>query len=260
MDVNAYLARINYTGSTEPTLETLRALQLAHLYAVPFENLDIHWGRPIILDYERLFDKIVTQRRGGFCYELNGMFGWLLTQLGYHVSMLNARVYNGEGHLGIEFDHMTLRVDLDEPYLVDVGFGDAFRQPLRLHDDEPQIETFGQYRIDVHGADWTYLAMADSGEWKPQYAFTLTPHALADFAGGCEHQQTSPDSGFTKRRVCTLATPDGRITVAGNADGMRLIRTTHIQRDEQPLADEGEFIAALHQHFAIDLPLREKTV
>src|SRR5437762_3314192 len=103
MDVNAYLKRIDYAGSTAPTLETLNALHQAHLYAVPFENLDIHLGRPIILEYDHLFDKIVTQRRGGFCYELNGMFAWLLRELGFEVSMLNARVLDGDGKLGIDF-------------------------------------------------------------------------------------------------------------------------------------------------------------
>lgn len=259
MDVNAYLNRIQYTGSLEPNLDNLQALQLAHLYAVPFENLDIHWGHSIILDYERLYDKIVNQRRGGFCYELNGMFGWMLAQLGYQVSMLNARVYNGEGELGIEFDHMTLRIDLDEPYLVDVGFGEAFRVPLRMNERNPQVQPMGTYRLNAEGDFWTYYEQRERGDFAPSYRFTLAPYALEDFTVGCEYQQTSPQSPFTQRRVCSIATPEGRITVTSNTEGMRVIRTADGQREEQPLGSELEFVNALRAHFQIEMPLREKT-
>src|SRR4051812_21960412 len=119
MNIDAYLARIGYSGSIEPTAETLRALQQAHLLAVPFENLDVYLKRPIILDEERLFAKIVGERRGGFCYELNGLFAALLRSLGFKVELLSARVHNDSGGFNAEFDHLTLRVrgTDDEPYL-----------------------------------------------------------------------------------------------------------------------------------------------
>ncbi|PYX42331.1 MAG: acetyltransferase, partial [Acidobacteria bacterium] len=126
LDSKAYLARINYTGPTTPTAETLRALHLAHLYAVPFENLDIALKRPITCDQQRFLHKIVELHRGGFCYELNGAFAALLRELGFPTTLLSARVAREDGSASPEFDHMTLRVDLDEPWLADVGFGDSF--------------------------------------------------------------------------------------------------------------------------------------
>src|SRR6185295_18386444 len=97
LNTDAYLKRINYTGPLNPSAETLRNLHLAHLLAVPFENLDIHLGRPIVLEDAALFDKIVERRRGGFCYELNGLFCWLLRELGFEASKLSAGVANTEG-------------------------------------------------------------------------------------------------------------------------------------------------------------------
>src|SRR4051794_33731222 len=91
LNVDAYLEGIRYAGPRAPSAETLRALHRAHLYAVPFENLDIGRGRRLSLALPDLFDKIVTRRRGGFCYELNGLFGWLLESLGYRVTHLSAR-------------------------------------------------------------------------------------------------------------------------------------------------------------------------
>lgn len=252
MDVNAYLDRIRYSGPTTPGVETLRALHLAHLYTVPFENLDIHLGRWIILDEERLYEKIVRQRRGGFCYELNGMFGWLLRELGFRVSYLNARVANAEGVYGIDFDHLTLRVDLDEPWLADVGFGDSFREPLRFNTTDPQPQPpFGAYRLipegEPQGDYFIYQSLSESSVWQPQYRFSLTPYRLQDFEGGCHHNQTSPDSHFTQKRVCTLATPEGRITLRDT----RLIRTANGTREERPVADESAYNTVLRDCFDI---------
>src|SRR3954469_25022236 len=111
MDVPAYLDRIQYRGSLDAHRETLRGLHLAHLLHVPFENLSIHAKEPIVLNDAALFEKIVTRRRGGFCYELNGLFGMLLSNLGFKVSKLSAQVANDAGQFSPEFDHMTLLVE-----------------------------------------------------------------------------------------------------------------------------------------------------
>src|SRR5712691_2098401 len=99
-DIKAYLERINYHGSRAPTAETLRALQVAHLLTVPFENLSIHAGQPILLEGDALFTKIVSNRRGGFCYEANGLFAVLLRALGFDVALLTAEVANAAGEFG----------------------------------------------------------------------------------------------------------------------------------------------------------------
>lgn len=136
MDVSAYRDRINYRGSTEPTIETLRALHRAHLLAVPFENLDIHLNRRIVLDEAALFEKIVVHRRGGFCYELNGLFAGLLRRLGFAVTIFSANVLHGG--IPAEIDHLTLLIQLEERWIADVGFGDSSRLPLRLDFDGEQ--------------------------------------------------------------------------------------------------------------------------
>src|SRR5437016_1727482 len=125
MDTQLYLQRIGYSGGLEPTAANLRALQLAHLQSVPFENLDIHLNHPIILDLNAIYEKVVTRRRGGFCYELNGLFGWLLEALGFQVKLLSASVTRGAGGFGPEYDHLTLLVhcpadtEPETPWLAD---------------------------------------------------------------------------------------------------------------------------------------------
>jgi N-hydroxyarylamine O-acetyltransferase len=264
MDITAYLNRIGYHGPREPTIETLRALHMAHLLAVPFENLSIGIGEPIVLDQAALFDKIVLRRRGGFCYELNGLFAALLRELGFDVTMLSAGVARADGGFGPEFDHLTLRVTTDHRpsttdrslgeqspvvWLADVGFGDSFREPLAfdLLDVQPQGER--AYRIERDG-DYLTLQQREGEEaWTPQYRFTLQPRQHADFAGMCHYHQSSPQSSFTQRRVCTRATPEGRITLSD----LRLITTANGERQERLLADEQEYRLALREHFGVEL-------
>ncbi len=248
MDAKAYFDRIGYRGSTDPTLETLCALHRAHMLTVPFENLDIPLKRPIVLDEELLFDKIVHRRRGGFCYELNGLFSALLREVGFNVQRLSARVANAEGGFGMEFDHMTLLVQDDEPLLADVGFGDSFIEPLRLDERGEQIQEPNRYRIVDDHEHFIYLRQKKTG-WTAQYIFTLKPCTLADFHGACYWTQTSPLSSFTQRRICSLATPDGRITLSD----MRLIITSNGSRQEREVEGEVEYHDILRERFGIVL-------
>lgn len=249
MDAAAYLRRIDYTGLLAPTAETLRQLHLSHLRTVPFENLSIHHGEMIVLNDEALFDKIVTRRRGGFCYELNGLFAALLKELGFEVTKLSARVVNSEDELGEEFDHMTLRVVLEENWLADVGFGDSFLEPLRLYhaDEQPQGER--SYRIVKEGDQRFMQQRSADSEWRTQYQFSLTPYEYPDYEGMCQHHQTSPASHFTRNKICSRATKDGRITLSG----MKLIETSGNARTEQLLSNDREYTEALQTHFGIVL-------
>jgi len=249
MNVPAYLARISYNGSLEPTAETLSRLHLAHLYAVPFENLDIHLGRKITCDESRFFHKIVGLHRGGFCYELNGAFASLLRELGFRVTLLSARVAREDGSASPDFDHLALRVDLDQPWLADVGFGDSFLEPLRLTPEIEQEQKRARFRIAAVGDVMIVQRQLPQQNWKSQYRFTLRPHRLEDFEPRCQFQQTSPDSHFTHQRLCTLPTADGRITLSD----LRLIRTTAQGREERELQNEDEWRAALLEHFGVRL-------
>lgn len=251
MKTEAYLQRINYTGPLDPTAKTLRALHQAHLLAVPFENLDIDLGRPIIPDEAPLFRKIVEGRRGGFCYELNGLFAALLRELGFEVTLLSARVARQAGGFGPEFDHLTLLVQLEERWLADVGFGESFREPLRLDEPGEQAQKMGAYRLTREGEEWIYGERDEAQAWQPQYQFTLQPRQLTDFAGMCRYHQSSPESHFTQKRICSLATPEGRVTLSD----MRLIITQNGVREERELAGQVAYESALGEWFGVRLKL-----
>lgn len=218
------------------------------MLAAPFENLDIGLGRKIICDEESILRKVVEQRRGGFCYELNGAFAALLRELGFKVTLLSARVARQDGSSGPEFDHLTLRVDLEEPWLADVGFGDSFLEPLRLKVDVEQPQDRRKFRL-LEEASSLHMEMADAAEWKRQYSFTLMPRQLGDFAGMCHYHQTSPKSSFTQNRICSRATPDGRITVADR----KLIVTRNGNKKESTLDSDQEWREALKKYFGIVL-------
>ncbi|MGH9905819.1 MAG: arylamine N-acetyltransferase family protein [Pyrinomonadaceae bacterium] len=250
MDIEAYLKRINYHGSRAASAETLRDLQVAHLRSVPFENLSIHAGQPIVLDDNTLFEKIVTLRRGGFCYELNGLFAALLRALGFDVLMLSAGVAGPEGEWGPDFDHMALLVTLDERWLADVGFGDSFLEPLLLEEEREQVQGALTYKIVDDGSHLVLMRRQSAGDWEHQYRFTLQPYDYADYADMCLYHQTSSESHFTRKRVCTLATPEGRITLSD----LRLISSVDGGgRQERALASEDEFNTLLRQHFGIQM-------
>jgi N-hydroxyarylamine O-acetyltransferase len=248
MNINAYLERLNYTGPLAPSAETLRLLQVAHLQTVPFENLSIHSGEPIVLEEEALFDKIVTRRRGGFCYELNGLFAGLLGALGFDVTMLSARVANDQGAFGAEFDHMTLMVTLAERWLVDVGFGDSFLEPLRLDEEKTQVQGNNAYRVLREGECLVLMRHSDDDEWKSQYRFTLKPYTFSDYAEMCSFHQTSPESHFTKARICSRATSDGRISLS---DSRFITTTSDGKRQERILTNTEEYATILREHFGV---------
>ena len=269
MNLDSYFRRISYSGPLAPTLETLRAVHYAHLLAVHFENLEIHRGVPIALDQEHLFDKIVLRRRGGFCYELNSLFAALLRELEFRVTLLSARVPIAENRVGPEFDHLTLRVDLDTPWLADVGFGESFIEPLPLLPNAEQFQRNVFYCLDTREERWRVLryspepgnrrgvpVLADSAsEWRMLYDFTLVPRRLSEFEGMCRHHQTSPESHFTRNRVCSILTPTGRVTLTG----ARLVITEGGQRRESALATTQEYDTALEGFFGIRLDAVQST-
>jgi N-hydroxyarylamine O-acetyltransferase len=250
-DIKTYLERIEYHGSLAPTAEALRGLQMAHLLTVPFENLSIHVGQPILLEDDALFIKIVSNRRGGFCYEANGLFAALLCALNFDVAMLSAEVANAAGEFGPAFDHMTLMVQLERRWLVDVGFGDSFLEPLLLDERGEQRQGNRAYRIIPDG-NYLVLMRRDEGEdWKAQYRFTLRPYTYADYAEMCRYHQTSPESHFTRARICSRATEEGRITLSD----MRFITTSNSAgaqvRHERTLTSEDEYADVLREQFGI---------
>ena len=253
MDIPVYLTRLRYSKSVKPDAETLHGLQLAHLLNVPFENLDIGLKRPIQLSEEALWEKIIVRKRGGFCYELNGLFAWLLKQIGFDVTYLNARVFNREGKLGIGFDHLALLVKLPHEstrWLADVGFGDSFTTPLSFEERDERAQGVRAYRLEQTPEGYVTWQKNYDGAWERQYFFDLQPRSFpADYESACLYHQTSPQSSFTRGSIISMATPEGRVSLE---DG-RIIITMNGQREETPIANDEEYHALLKEHFGVVL-------
>jgi N-hydroxyarylamine O-acetyltransferase len=251
MSLNAhkYLERIGITGDVHADYESLRRIQEHHMLSVPFENLDIMNGRPIELKLESMYYKIVEKRRGGYCYELNGLLGWLLQDIGYSVSILSGQVRRDDGAFGPEFDHMVLLVTLDEDYIVDVGFGDSVRSPLPLS-GEVVTDVSGSYRImHERDSDVLFFQKRLEGEWVSEFRFTLQPRKLEDFYDMNVYQQTSPESHFTHKLICSIATPNGRISISGDF----FIETIGSEKNRRAIRCDEERNDLLRSRFGIDM-------
>lgn len=254
MNTAAYLERIHLTRHVKPDVNTLRELQLAHLQSIPFENLDIELKHIIQINESDIWNKLIVNKRGGFCYELNGLFAWLLKQIGFEVTYLNARDYHeADDTFGIDFDHLVLMVripNMPTRWLVDVGWGDTFTQPLDVDNPEWQEQDLRAYRLEPFRAGYQLWQRGYGEKIERQYYFDLTPHQFpAEYEAACQYHQTSPQSIFTRNRIISRLTEDGRISL----DNDRVIITKNGQREETPLQNEEEFHELLKRHFDIVL-------
>jgi N-hydroxyarylamine O-acetyltransferase len=244
--LGAYLDRIAYQGGLAPTLPNLNQLHLAHLQSVPFENLDISLGRRIDLRLPFILDKIVNQGRGGFCYELNSVFAWLLREIGFKVDLLSARTYDGKS-LSPEFDHMLLLVGTEQPVIADVGFGDSFLLPITLGNPECfQLDRL--YRLLNDKKKWVLQQKFETGDWKSQYIFEMDRHPLHHFDAMCHYHQTSQASIFMRKTVCSRATENGRITYANG----RYIEYDGVDRIETMVENQASLNNILCNRFGIN--------
>jgi len=249
MNVEKYLARIgmDHVGVVAD-IAGLKLLQRQHLLNVPFENLDIHWKRSIKIDVNAFYEKIVIQNRGGFCYELNGLFNELLRELGFVTRLLSARVATADGGYTPEYDHAAILVIIGEmQYLADVGFGTFAAEPLWLVPDLEQEDEVGKFVIRKHDAEYFEVAKKEDFGFKSEYIFKPLGHDLSEFAERCEWQQVSSDSHFTKGRICSLMTPSGRKTLTDD----KFILTEAEDRTETPIISEEEFESVLFRQFGI---------
>jgi len=246
--VQEYLKRIAAENVVlRPDVPTLKMLQRKHLVSVPFENLDIHWKRPIVLDEEKFYEKVVSGRRGGFCYELNGLFNVLLRSIGFETRLISARVFNGK-EFGPEFDHTAIIVTIDgEEYLADVGFGSFTTEPLRFVVDVEQNDAAGVFVIRKRDDKYFEVSKQNEGLWTSEYVFQNIAHELSEFEEMCDFQQYSPDSHFTKGKLCSIMTEDGHKTLTDK----NFIVTTNGQKNESPLDSDAEFYDLLEREFGI---------
>lgn len=199
MNLEAYLARVGYEGSLEPNLQTLTALHRAHLNSVPYENLDIHLGRPLVLAPQRIFEKLVLEKRGGWCFEMNTLFARVLGDLGFEVTLLGGAVNRARLGVLADLNHLVLLVTLERPYLADVGFGDGFLEPLPLQEGRYR-QGFLEFGLSRAGERWTFHNHAQGGA--AGFEFSLEPRRIEAFEGQCHTLQTSPESGFVQVTVC----------------------------------------------------------
>ena len=226
MNLSSYLARIGCRRAPRPDIATLRMLQRAHTLSVPFENLDVQLGRRITTDVRDAYDKIVLRRRGGWCYEQNGLFGWALSEIGFEVTRVAAAVMRTKRGDVSEANHLALLVrtpDTDATWLADVGFGGSLLEPIRLEDSEHLHEPFrlGLRRLD--DGHWQFWENAGDGE----FSYDFRPEAASEDAlvRKCEFLQTDPDSSFVLNLVAQSRTPvrhstlRGRVLTCYDADG-----------------------------------------
>lgn len=249
MNVKKYLKRLKIENIPNPDLTNLKLLHKNQLYNIPFENLDIHYNKKIILDYELIEKKILNNNRGGFCYELNGLFYKFLIELGFKVKMINARVYNNQQIPGPDYDHMALIVDINgDEYLADVGFGDNFLEPLKFETGIIQKDETGYFEIIKHDKNYYKLLKSPDGIiFKESYLFSVDEEKFDNFQFMCNYHQTSPDSHFTQKRICSKAFEKGRITISD----LRIIITENGTKAETILPDEKEYLEMLKKYFNI---------
>jgi len=246
MNTDAILARIGDHGALEPCLSVLARLQRAFLFSVPFENCDIHWGRPISLDPQAFYRKIVEEGRGGFCYESNGLFAELLRALGFEVELLEAQMHSAEG-FGGPFDHLVLLVRLEEDFLVDVGNGQSFHSPLALRGGAIAEAEGIHYRVGPW-EDRQGLWFQKPGEdWRIRFRFRTRPRELNDFAGMCHHHQSAPGSFFRRGIFATRPIPGGRLCLSFR--GLSCVEEG--VESLESFADEAALEASLALHFGI---------
>jgi N-hydroxyarylamine O-acetyltransferase len=249
MNLANYLKRIGFTGTARPDLPTLTAIHRAHQLTMPFENLDVQLRRPTSLDLQQTYEKVVDRRRGGWCYELNGLMGWALGEIGFEVMRLSAGVLRTP-EAGDQFGtHLCLLVRLDEPYLVDVGFGGSVIEPLPLRLFEREDRPYRVGLSERPDGGWRF---SEARYGRPHFGFDFYPTAAdeAQIAAKHDFQQTHPTSGFVQNLVVQRRTVDTHLSLRG-----RVLTTLYWDRLESVLLESSnELVATLRERFDLDVP------
>lgn len=242
-----YLKRIDYHDVLDVTDNVLITLHKKHVYKVPFENLDVYIRKLFDLNIEKIYGKVVTSVRGGFCYELNLLFNWLLNELGFSSRIISSRIFDEQGTLGPAFDHMSVYVKTRKEYLVDVGYGDLFVTPIEIKHGT-QWDGRNYFRIDAWKENEYLLSMSSDGvNYSKRYTFNLNIVKADDFGVICLDKQTNPNSYFVKNIICTKPTDHGRTTIFNN----KLIEKRADLKVETPIVDDKDLAKCLKDNFGI---------
>lgn len=247
MRIEAYLNRIGVEGPLSPDLETLRRVHRAHLLTIPYENLDVQFGRPLTTDPACAYAKLVEQGRGGWCYEMNGTLGWALGELGFKVTRLSAG--NTRSGYRAPGRHLIIRVELEDgPWIADVGFGDGPVEPFALCSGDFEQEGFG-FRIEAVDEPWTRVHNHVRG-MSPCYDFIGDGPDEAELAAACHDLQTDPESPFVMNAVILRHTPGGRVSLIGR----RLKRLSPLAAQISIIENADEYVTTLREVFGLHLP------
>jgi N-hydroxyarylamine O-acetyltransferase len=250
MNIQHYLERIHFTKTVEISKSVLFELQRLHLKHIPFENLDIHYNSKINLDVTAFYTKIITQKRGGFCYELNGLFYQLLKEIGFKVKMISAKVYSKDKKYGQEYDHLTIMATINnQDYLVDVGFGQFTHEPLKFSLNNELIDDFGTFQFDKFDSNYFRINEMNNNTLTPIHIFKTTARQLVEFKNMCHYHQTSTKSHFTKKKVITKLTENGRVTL--NNDLLKITNGTTIKEVRFKETEKFEFY--LKKYFDLEI-------
>jgi N-hydroxyarylamine O-acetyltransferase len=240
--LEAYLERVGFTGPLRADLETLTALHRAHLSEISYENLDIHFGRPLRLGLEPAYRKIVIGKRGGWCFEMNTLFRWALEAAGFKVTLLSAAA-------AFDGDHMLLLVDLPEGrYLADMGWGNGFHEPMPLGAG-PHRQGFRRFALSQEGEkSWRFsnLDFGDDG-----FSFTLSPREIAHFEARSKWLQQDPESSFVRVVKGFRFTPEGDLHVLR---GAVFVTLTAAGRRTKEIMSASEYESVWRDVFRTPLP------
>lgn len=249
MDLKAYLDRIGFVGDVRPDVATLIALHRAHLQAVPYENLDVQFGRALTPDPAEAIEKIVGRRRGGWCYEMNGVLGEALTEIGFKVTRMAGaamRELMGDGVIG---NHLVLLVEIDgQPWIADVGFGDGAQDPFPLR---PAAMTMGGYAFRLEAMDdgWWRFHNHEFGGAK-SFDFRVEPADPELLAARCVGLQTDLESHFRLNLIVQRYRGDEILQLRG-----RVLRTvTPAGVEQRVIGSADELVAVLSSDFDLDVP------
>jgi N-hydroxyarylamine O-acetyltransferase len=250
--LQAFLKRINYKGQTNVSHETLKELHKSYVFSIPFENLDIHCNVPLSLHYQDLYSKIVIRERGGYCYELNGLFYYALKAMGFSAHLCHSRLVSDEGNLLPDSAHMVILIELEKRYLADVGWGEGgFIYPLCLDEKEEQYQQEHVYQCSHDGDRFSIWRKGKKDQWAKLYDLTLNKRDLEDFQERNHYHQVTTYSPFSKERICVKPTPEGYIILRGDQ-----LRYTTLQGEKtRKITNNEEYRHILKRDFNLHLDI-----
>ena len=247
MHVEKYLQRVGFKGRAQADLDSLQRIHRGHALNIPYENLDIQFGRAVSRDVACIFDKIVNGRRGGWCYEMNGLLAWALEDLGFRITRLAGGVRRSEVGDQALGNHLVLLVHLERDYLADVGFGDGLIEPVPL-----EVGTFRQggseFQLESLAEGW-WRFHGDARGGGLSFDFDVTPACERLLESKCQWLQTSAESVFVQNAIVQRHLDGSHAALRGCV--LRLVGKLQEVRE---LKSADEYVETLREVFGLDLP------